>query len=606
MKILKAVLITLLIFILFSSLWYLIEVPYSNKDEFVGVLSIKKIHPLTDTVRFATLIFFTLLTYISVRFFQEKTITPIKNYFIINNFSNLEPIKIAEFKFIIYFLLVYLLIDFFSHNPVFFFYDPLHDGDNLIPTQNFDMEGGLWTASYAIHGASNSFYGYLGWKFFGIKSIGSLRYFYLIILFITKIFTIVLSFQISKIITQNNYNRKVIFFILSIILINFVDYQIPLNYSIISYRDLYMLIYIIFLIQLFSKNYINKYIIIFLSLFANFSLIMHYDVGTYLNLSNLILIIYLFFVDKKSYCFLIILSNILFWTFFIIFFGLDEFNSLKDHYLIILNSIDWVHGLPFPQPIFSVGLEEHGSRATKSIFLLIISMIILIESILFDKKKEKKVNLKIILIFIGFFSILCFKNALGRSDSYHIRMSTDFPLIILCTYSIYLILKFKKIKLIKKYLNKILIFSSMFLFLFMKLNAENMLNYNKNFSQSIYAKNEIYLNQDTIMFLRDVKEMFNNEMCVFNFTMDLGLPYLLDKKSCSKYFQTYVFSGIKNEKKYIQDLKNIHHSLLIYKSPNFTVDNIEIQDRLKYVNKYLQANYQFIYEKYGFIILKKN
>ena len=27
---------------------------------------------------------------------------------------------------------------------------------------------------------------------------------------------------------------------------------------------------------------------------------------------------------------------------------------------------------------------------------------------------------------------------------------------------------------------------------------------------------------------------------------------------------------------------------------------------IKYVNKYLQANYQFIYEKYGFIILKKN
>ena len=50
----------------------------------------------------------------------------------------------------------------------------------------------------------------------------------------------------------------------------------------------------------------------------------------------------------------------------------------------------------------------------------------------------------------------------------------------------------------------------------MKLNAENMLNYNKNFSQSILRqKNEIYLNQDTIMFLRDVKEMFNNEnVCI--------------------------------------------------------------------------------------------
>ena len=47
-------------------------------------------------------------------------------------------------------------------------------------------------------------------------------------------------------------------------------------------------------------------------------------------------------------------------------------------------------GCPFLSQYLAQDLEEHGSRATKSIFLLILSMIILTESILFDKKKEKK------------------------------------------------------------------------------------------------------------------------------------------------------------------------------------------------------------------------
>ena len=87
--------------------------------------------------------------------------------------------------------------------------------------------------------------------------------------------------------------------------------------------------------------------------------------------------------------------------------------------------------------------------------------------------------------------------------------------------------------------------------------------------------------------------------------MDLGLPYLLRKKTCSRYFQTYIFSGKDNEKKYISDLKNINHKYIIYESPKFVVDNIKIVDRLKFVNKFIKDNYNPYYEKNGFKIYVK-
>ena len=43
---------------------------------------------------------------------------------------------------------------------------------------------------FAIHGASNSLYGFLGWKLFDTQSIGALRYFYILLLLFVKILTI--------------------------------------------------------------------------------------------------------------------------------------------------------------------------------------------------------------------------------------------------------------------------------------------------------------------------------------------------------------------------------------------------------------------------------
>ena len=158
---------------------------------------------------------------------------------------------------------------------------------------------------------------------------------------------------------------------MSIILINFVDYQVPINYSIISFRDLYLIVYLIFLIQLFSDIIIKKKYLVILSFISNLALIFHYDTGTYLQIINLVLILYFIFSkDFKSITYLII-SYIVFWSFLLVLLGPEEIRLFIEHYFIIIGNIDFIHGSPFPTPIIDLGSNEHAARATRAIVLLI-------------------------------------------------------------------------------------------------------------------------------------------------------------------------------------------------------------------------------------------
>ena len=129
--------LTIFIFIFFSYIWQFINLPFSNPNEVVGILAEKKINPLNDTVRFIALFTGTVGFFFFIRLYQEKNLFNIDFLFNKSKFSNLSSIKINDIKFVLAFLFIYLAIDFFSYNPNYFFYDPLHDGDNLTPSQNF-------------------------------------------------------------------------------------------------------------------------------------------------------------------------------------------------------------------------------------------------------------------------------------------------------------------------------------------------------------------------------------------------------------------------------------------------------------------------------------
>ena len=125
--------------------------------------------------------------------------------------------------------------------------------------------------------------------------------------------------------------------------------------------------------------------------------------------------------------------------------GKLEFYSFYFQTINIIQNIDLIHGLEFPQPFFEIGENKDASRATKSLLLQLAAGIFTINSII-SKNSKFSFNKKILLFFFFILSFIMYKNALGRSDSYHIRMSTDFPFLIVIFFLLNYFLKFAENK----------------------------------------------------------------------------------------------------------------------------------------------------------------
>ena len=80
--------------------------------------------------------------------------------------------------------------------------------------------------------------------------------------------------------------------------------------------------------------------------------------------------------------------------------------------------------------------------------------------------------------------------------------------------------------------------------------------------------------------------------CVENFTYDQVLPYLLKKPTCTKYSSPWIASPLKEQNKYIEQLKSSDPTFIIYKSGKGHLDSIPMSERLHQVNKYILYKYE--------------
>ena len=272
---------------------------------------------------------------------------------------------------------------------------------------------------------------------------------------------------------------------------------------------------------------------------------------------------------------------------------------------IILN-IDTIHGLEFPQPFFSMGIEQHGSRATKAITLQLICGMIIFAT-LFSKQKYFRINEKLFFLFFYLYCLIAFKNALGRSDGFHIMQSSDWQSLIMYFFIIHLVIfLFKKNNIFKfnlkfSYIFSIILISSV---MFSNIKFENMTNFKFRFLNSINAPDNKYISDERTKIINFLKSETNDTKCIQNFTGDLVIPYLIKKPTCTKYFSSWLASGINVEKDYIKQLKNNKVKYILYSSPMFVVDDIKTPERLKYVNKFILDNYVKVTERDGYTLLK--
>ena len=201
-----------------------------------------------------------------------------------------------------------------------------------------------------------------------------------------------------------------------------------------------------------------------------------------------------------------------------------------------------------------------------------------------------------------------YKNALGRSDSYHIRMSNDLPILINSYFIIHFLIKkieekFYSFKISPKI--TIVSFSIILMTLYYhKLNMINILNLNNNYSQFIKLQNNNFIDENKKKFIVNFKKISISDKCFQNFTDDLILLYLIEKPSCTKFIASWLASPNHLQKEYIKSLEKTKPNFIVYNSLYFKVDGVPMSERLSDVNKFILKNYEFYENLNSYDILK--
>ena len=597
-------------------IWEKISLPLNNTIGAKGFLVTEGYNPINDTIRYIFFISFPLLVFLFLNFILKKKIIEIRELI----FEEYDEVKNNSSILIIlsFVFMVFIIFEFMSLNLFNYRLDLLHDGDFLTPAQNYLSTKKLWISSYTVHGGSNIFYPIFMWKILGTESIGAARTYIIFLILLVKFLSIALSYQLTKISNLNKGTKILFFAIFTPILLSMSHYNAPINYYYFSFRDTYIILFLIFFIELFVYSRFRLFITISISLIATISFLLHIDIGFYLNFLLIFYILYLLVIKKYSEILLIFSSLIIFWFIAIHLIGFDEFKAFLDHTKTMISSIDLMHGLKHPVPFFSIGEIEYGARATRGLLLQLTAGLLTINYLFSDRKKIFS-SKKMLFVFLFLLSLIMYKNALGRSDTNHLRMSADIPILINSFFILnYLLIFFERKIAIKKFLSKKAFFSLsiILLVLFYVINQDNyridnIRNFNKNFTNYIHLDDRHFIDKKTIKLLDYYKQIAEKDNCVQIFTYDLAIPYLLKKPSCTKYFSSLLASPTKIQEDYIRQLKRIRPKYILYKSAGtnfdltYNVEAPEIYERLKIVNSYIISNYMLHKKFDGYEILKK-
>jgi len=486
--------------------------------------------------------------------------------------------------------------------------DRVHDGDYLTAAMNYLLTNKIWSSSYAVHGASMSIYPNIMWKIFNVESIGAFRLFPVFMAILVKSFSLYFAFQLTKIVNVKD-SFKVIFFILfSFLILSMSDFDVLVGgYNLISFRDLYLIFFLILLFNIIiheKNNYINIFLI---TIIPSLTMLLHTDIGIYLNFTLIFLMIYFYFSKKNKNWFIILIIAI-FWLLTLKYMGLNDFKLFFKNILILTSSIDYLMGNPYPEPFFDTTGSKHASRATKGLVLQLIAGLLVTYKV-FIKNDNTENKKKVFFIFLFILSFIFYRNALGRSDSYHIRMSSDLPILIISFFTIeYLLMNIQKNFIFSK--DKVTNYITLVIFLltisylgYSKFNYSNIKNIQNRYSEFVRHKDSYFMNNDTINIINYLKEVTKDEKCIENFTYDLSIPFFLKKNSCTPYYSSWLASPTILQKDYIKRLKVAKPNYIIYNSNHF-VDNLQVYERLELVNSYIIRNYDFHINIDDFLIYK--
>ena len=637
--------------IFFSALiWDHLALPYDENNLIQGTAFNKKLNPYNNTVRVLFFILFPisifLLSFLYVKKTKILSLNPFdKDFFLSQNLNQDLQEKnyiIKQINLVSVIILFFLLLEFFTLDfslllvPI----DIYHDGLTLVPSLIYEKYKSFWSSIHFDYGIGGNLRPFFLWNFLEIKSIGSLRFLDQLINLIIKIVLLILCRKISLIFYGRNNFALFYFLILSLSITSLINYFESLTStggSEFPLRILLFLIFFNFLLNSINKNIINyksKIYNILLGLFSALSFTWFVDFAIYLNIVLIFYILILLFLNKYYHFKIILLSTILSWLIFISFFGVEETKEMFFQIKSNLSFIYYFNFLEFPKPF-----SDHyaSSRALKILILIIVNIIICIK-ICLEKKFNLSTQKKLTFIFLIISSIIIFKSALIRSDTYHLKYTSGFIILLFLTQIYFLIFyylkklfpSFENLIFNKKKLNGIIFILILFLvltkdinFIKIKNNFEKGIkevflkedNYFLNFKPGMYNYGRRYNNNDYLEdrnFIDYYKKLTINDSCIQNFTEYLALAYFLNKPTCTKYYNAqFIQHGI-TDYLFLDEFEKNLPNYILYASPIFHIDkqgNIqqnELINGIPKVDTFIKKKYEF-FENYlnKWVIFKK-
>ncbi len=569
--------------------WNNINLPYNNPKEIIGIYSQFEHSDLTDTARYMffvglPLIIFFLLTII----LKRKECNSFKNIFLSFEIKETKQNNLL-YLFLCLFIFI-LIIKFFSHEFSFNKMDLFHEGQQLGGTNIFNKTKKLFVHTYFTTSLFiDTLNAKIAWLISDKQTLGAYRVFILFLQSLTEIIYVVFCYQLAKSFSLEKNTEILFFFVLSLFSIYLVSNSLTINF-----RDIPLVLFLICSLKLLkspAQNYNFCFSIGFLTIFT---LLWSLDRGVYLIATVIPLIFLLFIRKKKSQIITILAGAFISWFGFYLIIGHEEFIAFIDNSITILANSEMLNGIIYPTPFSN---DENSTRGTKNLLIIILNGIF-VTSTLLSKNSKIPNETKLFLFILFILSFLFYKTGISRADGGHIKQGLSFHLVLFAIFILEFFFGFlQKYDIEKKlsYLHKNFLSSIIILiFVLCNFNTKSYLNiksFSKRYQNYIKLDNTYFLEEDQIKLLERLKILTVNENCFQVFTYESSIPYLIDKKSCSKFYHIFNLGSKKHQYDFIEDLKLASPQYILFEG---TYDdwNVVPKKRFPYIYDYLLKNYK--------------
>ncbi len=601
----RSAVVVLVVAYLASLIARAVFLPFSNPEEIVGPLTRLKFNPTNNLIRYFIFVTLPAVAYLVVNyrgFFGQK-LTEIDVD--INVSQNGRPVKWL-FIFAQIALLTWSFFGFLN-----FFAQPLspraldfyHDGESLTPGLNYVLTGKLWTGSLMVHGAiEDGLTAVWGWRLFGYETVGA--YFTMFHL-LASLIPLGVGFFVFTLGLWAKY-RFGFFAAAGLISVMVLGYVYSDAWQYLDRRDFPVLVGLG--LTILAITFEGPSIWLFSGFFSPIAFFYSIDRGGYYLLictcvlAAPILIARLNAKWLKASVLPWIVGCLLGWAGLTLIFGTAELHAFLTTTLGWVKWKDYIDSYVYPDFRFA------NLRHTFPVILVSINLLGFAVMLprYFRAKDVSSVSIHVIMAVAGF---LYYRSALGRSDEGHLRYASTFVFLGF-SYLVWRISLF--LPSVAKY--TAICVTVLITFWFSSGAARTVFDgrhavaaFLDRMNQFVSLPDDAFLNPDQKSWLRVLDSQLKDEKCLFSFTNDNVVNYLLKKPSCSRFFAVITASSLTLQREVVSDLKLEKPRMIIYSSPTGAqaIDGIQNSERLPLVNDYILKYYQPAFDEAGWKFFRR-